>query len=84
MAKGDKIDVIYKIGDTAAAGSITASKDGRTVEADITTENKITWLIVTEKTRGGTTVRIQRYLLSEVIMYSETPYEKPAPPKRGK
>lgn len=67
MALGDKITIVYKTGVGTEAGSISATKEGRVVEWRLEKDTGLHWLIVEERTRGGTVIRESRFAAPEVV-----------------
>lgn len=65
MSKGDQISVAARgIGD---AVHTCAEQAGRTVDYEWEKDGNVQWLIVRERTRGGTIVRENRFPASEVL-----------------
>lgn len=72
MAKGDLVEVTIRVGDGTAVNYRTeARQNGRIIEHEFEKEQGLTWLVVTEKTRGGTIVMRSRFLISEVLTVRE-------------
>lgn len=64
MAKGDTIRLVVRGMD---AITVSASQNGRNVEVEDRKIGSMTWLVVKETTRGGTTVREVRAPHTEVL-----------------
>ena len=71
MAKGDKITVLSRIGESTVTSETMARQNGRTVYGEIEKEMGTAWYVVTEKTRGSTIVRKDRYALDSIIFIRE-------------
>lgn len=71
MAKGDRITVLSQMGSAANAHTIEARQNGRVVDIEFDKDQGVSWLIVTEKTRGGTLVRKDRFLVSAIVSVTE-------------
>lgn len=67
MAKEDNITVLVRAGDTIIPYKLTASQNGRKVEYQVETSDKIVWILVRETTRGGTVVWEDRFRADEVV-----------------
>jgi len=67
MAKGDYITALVRAGDTIAPYGVTASQNGRKVDYEIATADKIVWVVIQELTRGGTVVMEFRFRADEVV-----------------
>jgi hypothetical protein len=67
VAKGDIIDVTYRTPVGIQSARVEARQNGRKVEYELTNEQKLSWVVVKEVTRGGTTVMEARFIASEVL-----------------
>ena len=71
MSKGDYISVTVRTGGAGLTQrTVTAEKSGRTVEYEMSKDAGLQWIVVTERTRGGTIVREERFTASEVLILS--------------
>lgn len=67
MAQGDQIKVIYRTGTGTDVETTVATKAGRVVDVEYSKDSGVQWVVVNEKTRGGTTVMEKRFVASEVV-----------------
>ena len=65
MAKGDFILVTVK--GAADPVGVHANMNGRRVEYEFDKEGNIQWFVAKELTRGGTTARLIRFPVTEVL-----------------
>jgi hypothetical protein len=69
--KGDQITVMLRTGDSTVTNTVSASKSGRTVSANVEKQANVNWLVVTEYTRGGTITHESKYQLTDVVMWEK-------------
>jgi hypothetical protein len=71
MAKGDKIKVNVKVGDAVQPVIVEARQNGRNLATEWSKDGNVQWFVVTEVTRGGTTVSEARFLASEILWITD-------------
>jgi len=67
MAKGDSMTVHVDEGASVRPIHVTARKSGRTAIYEIVNEAKVNWLVVSERTRGGTLIHEVRIPLDRAV-----------------
>ena len=70
MAKGDRIGVQIRTGGgNTFMGMIEAHQNGRVVDYSWEKDGGLQWLVVQEKTRGGTLIAESRFAATEVVSF---------------
>lgn len=74
MAKGDKIRIVYQTNDGRQdVLEVEAEKNGASVEADVVTENKEQWVVVTHLTKAGREASVSKVKLTACVAVVDLP-----------
>lgn len=69
--KGDRLYALVRAGTGSVQVELTATVAGRNVTATTDKDAGITWLVLTEETRGGTVIRESRIQMPDVIFWEK-------------